>query len=56
MKKEDIDFEVKNVYMWLHPERPPAVLLITPSFQIVYHEIKEGAKDSKDRPKPYCRN
>ena len=43
-QKKDIDFEVKNVYMWLHPERPPAVLLITPSFQFVYHESKEGAK------------
>ena len=44
MQKKNVGFEIENVYLWLHPERPPAVLLITPKSQIVYHEIQHGAK------------
>ena len=36
--------QVENVYLWFHPERVPAVLLITPKKEIVYHEINEGEK------------
>ena len=44
MQKKDVGVEIEKVYLWLHPERPPAVLLITPKSQIVYHEIQHGAK------------
>ena len=44
LHEKDSGFQVENVYLWFHPARPPAVLLITPEKQIVYHEIKEGAK------------
>ena len=44
MQKKDVGFEFENVYLWLYPERLPAVLLITPKKEIVYHEINEGAK------------
>ena len=44
LPEKDRGFQVENVYLWFHPERVPAVLLITPEKKIVYHEIKEGAK------------
>ena len=47
LPEKDSGFQVENVYLWFHPERVPAVLLITPEKKIVYHEIKEGAKRRK---------
>ena len=44
LPEKDSGFQVENVYLWFHPERVPAVLLITPKKEIVYHEINEGAK------------
>ena len=44
LPEKDRGLQVENVYLWFHPERVPAVLLITPEKKIVYHEIKEGAK------------
>ena len=44
LHEKDSGFQVENVYLWFHPERVPAVLLITPKKEIVYHEINEGEK------------
>ena len=44
LHEKDSGFQVENVYLWFHPERVPAVLLITPKKEIVYHEIYEGEK------------
>ena len=47
--KGKLGYEIKHMYLWLHPQRPPAVLFVTKeSLEIVYHcfEVK-GAKRPK---------
>ena len=44
INKDEIGVAVKHVYLWLHPGNRPAVLLITPNNEIVYHVNKQGTK------------
>ena len=44
INKDEIGVAVKHVYLWLHPGNRPAVLLITPDSEIVYHVNKQGTK------------
>ena len=44
INKDVIGVDVKHVYLWLHPGNRPAVLLITPDSEIVYHVNKQGTK------------
>ena len=44
INKDVIGVDVKHVYLWLHPGNRPAVLLITPDNEIVYHVNKQGTK------------
>ena len=49
IEKAKLAYEIKHIYLWLHPQRPPAALFVTKErLQIVYHgfEVK-GSKRQK---------